>query len=139
METDPFVAAGRIEQAAAARWGFRWESAGTPYVAWKLGRVPADLPVAYRGEPLEILIPEVHTKDIYAATVSWYGEESRINRVIVTIAEIAEPGEAGEEAVEEGDDEAAEGEDAGEEGDAGEGEGAAEGEDEGGGDDAWAF
>ena len=92
VEMDPFEAVRKMRQAAAVKWGLKWPTPAQPYVQWKLGMFPDPLPVSSNAESLTVTIADIAERDVHAASTNWYGEESRLAPVAVSVKAAAGPG-----------------------------------------------
>jgi hypothetical protein len=85
---DPLAAVLTIRQQARAQWGAGgFEEYG--YSAWKLGQIPATLPITLKGQPLSLVLPKDRKVLLYACNVNAYGETSRPVAIRVKVIEKA--------------------------------------------------
>ncbi len=84
-ESDPFIAAGKMINAAISAFGpdmkmppeSDWR--GKRYMPWKLRMIRADLKSSSDCKPLTLQIPDGNS--VYVSAATWYGEESPLLKV----------------------------------------------------------
>lgn len=89
-QMDPLIVVEAFRQASWMRWQLQWDCLGpSAYTQWKLSLLQRPLPISVNAQPLRVRIVDASSKAVYVTGVNWYGEESRPERVNITVEQAA--------------------------------------------------